>query len=191
MRTVPVSMSEPALAQLAGTLGLSGKWFLPESDGGPGEFIKAREEWEKEGLAQLDFDGSLHPVPRFARMLYNLTHARSAMLYESGEEKVLFLKGTADVLMLVQRKRKGSWELALRPFHEALWQIRQLAEGCVPGRFLVLGEGEEEPFCREPDPDSGQEERLYMIESCLAYFYRREGNCPLLSDEKREEEDNA
>lgn len=143
MRTMPVSMSEPALAQLAGTLGLTGKYFLPEIGGGPEEFIKARGEWEKEGLAKLDFDGSLHPKPQFARMLYNLKHVQSALQYEGEEGKTLFLKGPVDVLVLERSKETGGWELALRSFHEAAWQIRHL-----PGGYAS---------CREWAPDTEKE----------------------------------
>ena len=83
-----------------------------------------------------------------ARLIYNMTHAQAAALYEDEEQKVLLLKGPVDVLLLEYIREEESWELALRPFHETAEWLRSLAEVSSPGRLLTLRAGEDEPVCR-------------------------------------------
>lgn len=189
MRTTEITMSDPALSQLAGMMKLRGKWFLPEQAGGPDEFIRARKEWEERGLARLDFDGSLHPSPRFARMLYNLTHTDRALLYENGEEKTLFLKGPVDILMLKRREGEREWKLALRPFHEVSRWILELADRSFSGRILFLGEAGREPDCRVLDPEGKENrERREFLGNCLQTFYLGQQENGVLTVGKNEKE---
>ncbi len=189
MRTTEVTMSDPALSQLAGMLKLTGKWFLPEQAGGPDEFIRARKEWEERGLACLDFDGSLHPSPRFARMLYNLAHTDRALMYENGEEKTLFLKGPVDILMLKRKEGEAEWKLALRPFHEVSRWVLELADRSFSGRLLFLGEDGREPDCRVLEPEGKEKrERREFLGSCLqAFYFRQQENKALTAGEKEKE----
>ena len=79
MRTQAVDLSHRALCQMLQSLNLPERLLLPEETGTAADFLRAREEWEKAGLAEPDFDGTLHPQPRFARMLYVLTHVRGML----------------------------------------------------------------------------------------------------------------
>ena len=190
MRTTPIRMSEPALVQMTGMLGLKGKWLLPEGEGGAKNFLKARKEWEEAGLARLDFDGELHLEPRMARLIYNMTHAQAAALYEDEEQKVLLLKGPVDVLLLEYIREEESWELALRPFHETAEWLRSLAEISSPGRLLTLRAGEDEPVCRELDKgtEDGQNcQRRQSLADGLADLFGRPKRAA--EPEKEEEKD--
>lgn len=192
MRTTPIRMSESALVQMTGMLGLKGKWLLPEGEGGAKNFLKARKEWEEAGLARLDFDGELHLEPRMARLIYNMTHAQAAALYEDGEQKVLLLKGPVDVLLLEYIREEESWELALRPFHETAEWLRSLAEVSSPGRLLTLRAGEDEPVCRELDEgtEDGQNcQRRQSLADGLADLFGRPKRAALPEPEKEEEKD--
>ena len=159
MRTTPIRMSHLALAQMVEMLELDGKWFLPECGRSAKNFLKDRGEWEKAGLAELNFDGELQLAPRMARLAYNMTHARRALLYEEGENKTLLLKGPVDVLALKYIPEEESWDLALRPFHETAKWLRELRAESSSGRLLTLEAGEGEPVCRAlTDKDTGKEE---------------------------------
>lgn len=194
MRTTEIKMSDPALAQLAGMLNLTGRWFLPETAGGPDEFIRVRKEWEESGLAGLGFDGSLHPSPRFARMIYNLAHTDGALLCENEEEKTLFLKGPVDILMIARRAGEPEWGLALRPFHEAARWICGLEEGSCPVRLCFRGRPDREPECRVLDPEMMEEtERRELLGSCLRAFCsgRQEETAAAVPEEGKEGKTDA
>ena len=79
MKTASVRLSEPAFCQLLAMMPAAGRLLLPEAAYSAREFIRARQEWEEAGLAELDFDGVLHASPRFARMLWNLEKSRGVL----------------------------------------------------------------------------------------------------------------
>ena len=86
MQTPSIRLSELALGQLLATVSDAGLPLLPEAAYSAKAFLLARDEWEKLGLVELDFDGALHPQPRFARMLHNLMKWRSVLLVSGGGE---------------------------------------------------------------------------------------------------------
>ena len=172
MRTGLLWLSDDALAFLAQISGNGGKWFLPQPSGEPGEWNRLRKELEQAGLARQGFDGKLHPIPKFSRMLYNLGHVRAALLLEQEEGRRLYLRGPVDVLVL-EKEREG-WEMALRPFYEMCLEIRGLGEDSFSGKISTWEEGSQEPSAPYPDLDSGdREKRLGVLRECLAAFCRR------------------
>lgn len=83
MRGKTYTLSENGFLQLVCLLKSGGKWLLPSPlSVRASDFLRAREEWIKKGLAQLDFDGKLHPDRDFARTYYNIGQARAAQKYE-------------------------------------------------------------------------------------------------------------
>ncbi len=115
-------LSENGFLQLLRTSGHAGNWLLPEPASFSAEtFLKAREEWRSLGLAELDFDGKLHPFRPLARLLYNIAHAEAALLYQNREECVHYLRGPVDLLR-IETGRDGSRTLEL----------------CRPGTVLLL-----------------------------------------------------
>ena len=124
MRTQAIVLSDRGLCQAVQTLRLPERLLLPDPAGTAADFLQARQEWETAGLVELDFDGPLHPQPRFARMLYNLTHVRGMLRLRREGETVLLVRGPVDLLRLY-RKAEGEWQMALCPLTEALGCLRR------------------------------------------------------------------
>ena len=138
MRTQAVDLSHRALSQMLQSLNLPERLLLPEEPGTAADFLRAREEWEKAGLAEPDFDGTLHPRPRFARMLYVLTHVRGMLRLrrvpgqgempgppDAAGDMEIFVRGPVDLLWLA-RQEDGSWKMALRPLTEVLNRLLRI-----------------------------------------------------------------
>lgn len=170
MRTQAIVLSDRGLCQAVRTLRLPERLLLPDSAGTAADFLQARQEWEAAGLAELDFDGTLHPQPRFARMLYNLTHVRSMLRLRREGETVLYVRGPVDLLRLC-RKTEAEWQLALRPLAEALGCLRQ--EWAAGGKWEIATQspGEEAPLCETLDPDAPEEERRAVVCRHLSRFF--------------------
>ena len=136
MRGKTYTLSENGFLQLVCLLKSGGKWLLPSPlSVRASDFLRAREEWIKKGLAQLDFDGKLHPDRDFARTYYNIAQARAAQKYESGKETVYQLRGPVDILLI--RSVEEGWELCLRPPLEGLlWVVPLKEQG--RGRLTTL-----------------------------------------------------
>ena len=174
MRTGLLWLSEETVAFLARTSGNGGKWFLPQAAGEQGEWNRVRRELEKAGLALQGFDGKLHPIPKFSRMIYNLGHVGAALLLEREEGTRLYLRGPVDVLVLEKEREKEGWQMALRSFYETCWEIRSLGEDFMPCRISIWEEGQAEPsgLCRTLASED-REKRIQELEECLAFFCRR------------------
>ena len=173
MRTGLLWLSDEALAFLAQISGNGGKWFLPQASGGPGEWNRLRKELEQSGLARQGFDGKLHPIPKFSRMLYNLGHVEAALLLEREEGRRLYLRGPVDVLVLEQEREKAGFQMALRPFYEMCREVRSLGEDSFSGRILTWEEGQEElsSLCLSLASED-RESRIRGLKDCLASFCR-------------------
>ncbi len=175
MQTPSIRLSELALGQLLATVSDAGLPLLPEAAYSAKAFLLARDEWEKLGLVELDFDGALHPQPRFARMLHNLMKWHSVLLVSGGGEETIFVRGPVDLLQL-RRDGKDFWRIALRPLTEARWLVRRLLE--APGgeewTLTVQAAGDEEPRTAAASPSAA--DAAQRAQAVLQHFYRREGN---------------
>lgn len=191
MRTGLLWLSDESFAFLAQMCGNGGRWFLPQAAGEQGEWNRVRRELEKAGFASQGFDGKLHPIPKFSRMLYNLGHVGAALLLEREEGMRLYLRGPVDVLVLEKEQEKEGWQMALRSFYETCWEIRSLGEDFMPGGISVWEEGQEEPSgpCRKLASED-REKRIKELEDCLASFCRRrkEDGCSGPADDVLAEE---
>ena len=184
MRTYPITLSHSAVTQLVHTLQLSGRWLLPcEVPPSAQDFLRARSEWEQAGLAELDFDGSLHPQPVFARMLYNLTHAGGAMrLCDADERTLLYIRGPVDLLRLQQTG--GAWTLALRPSSEVYHWAKEYLLTATCGHLSTEGIRDGAPCTLQAELSQelvSGDSRIPLLNEHLLLFYR----------ETRKEEANA
>lgn len=170
MRTQAIVLSDRGLCQTVQTLQLPERLLLPDQAGTAADFLQARQEWEEAGLAELDFDGTLHPQPRFARMLYNLTHIQSMLRLRREGETVLYVRGPVDLLRLC-RKTEGEWKLALRPLAEALVSLQQAWADGRKWEISTQSPGEEAPFCELLDPGAPEEERRAVVCRHLSRFF--------------------
>lgn len=134
-----IVLSENGFLQLLKTSGYAGNWLLPESaDCSAGAFLKAREEWRRLGLAELDFDGKLHPSRPLARLIYNIAHAEAALRYQNEEICVHYLRGPVDLLR-IGAVQDGNRVLELCRPGTVLWLVKEklLPEG--KGSLVTLG----------------------------------------------------
>ena len=175
MQTPSIRLSELALGQLLATVSDTGLPLLPEAAYSAKAFLLARDEWEALGLVELDFDGALHPQPRFARMLHNLIKWRSVLIVAGGGEETIFVRGPVDLLQL-RRDGEAFWRIALRPLTEARWLVLRLLE--APGKeewtLTVQAAGDEEPRTAAASPSAA--DAAQQAQAVLQHFYRRGGN---------------
>lgn len=134
---------------LMALLSCQGKWFLPEvelpEDLDAAKLLQIRQEMEATGLVELDFDGKLHPSTEFARMSYNITHARGALRWVKDDRKRIYIRGPVDDLLLICHADSWTMELS-RPSGVIEW-MRDLALGDAGGAFSAMG----------PDGDASRE----------------------------------
>ena len=143
-------------------LGCRGKWFLPEPDPeenlSAGAMLQIREALENTGLLELDFDGKLHPTPEFARMAYNITHARGALCWQTADARRIVLRGPVDDLVLVCQN--DLWT-AQRRYPSALLSWAQtLAAGREPGTLAAMNAPEQAAQEACLSPDGGRAEHI-------------------------------
>lgn len=143
---------------LMALLGSSGKWFLPE----PGfqeaidaaKLLQIRQELEDTGFVELDFDGKLHPTAEFARLAYNITHARNALCWKKENRQRIYIRGPVDDLLLTCERDIWSMELS-RPSGVLFW-MRDLVQNGSGGMLKAMngaGEASREVFPEmEADP---------------------------------------
>ena len=134
-----IVLSENGFLQLLKTSGYAGSWLLPESaDRSAGAFLKAREEWRRLSLAELDFDGKLHPSRPLARLLYDIAHAEAALRYQNEEICVHYLRGPVDLLR-IGAVQDGNRVLEFCRPGTVLWLVKEriLPEG--RGSLVTLG----------------------------------------------------
>lgn len=173
MQTPSIRLSELALGQLLATVSNAGLPLLPEAAYSAKAFLLAREEWEKLGLVELDFDGSLHPRPRFSRMLLNLMKWRSVLRVTVGGEETTFVRGPVDLLQ-IRRDGTDFRRIALRPLTEARWLVNRILQS--PGEndweltVQAAGDGEPQTAKRSSDGDAAQQ-----AQAVLQHFYRKGG----------------
>lgn len=174
MQTPSIRLSELALGQLLATVSDAGLPLLPEAAYSAKAFLLARDEWEALGLVELDFDGALHPQPRFARMLHNLRKWRSVLLVSGGGEKTIFVRGPVDLLQ-IRRDGEDFWRIALRPLTEARWLVHRLMQSPEgeDWELTVQAAGDSEP---QTAKRTSAEDAAQQAQAVLQHFYRREGN---------------
>lgn len=137
-------------------LGCGRKWNLPRPDFpgtvDAGGLLQIRQELENTGLVELDFDGKLHPTREFARMAYNITHAKAAMGWKADGE-LIYLRGPVDDLLLCCEHDLWTMELA-QPSQVILW-VKELIKEKTVGTVWAMGEPDEIPkevsIARETD----------------------------------------
>ena len=104
-------MSLPAFRVFLVHIDMSGRLLLPEptaAERSSEAFISARDEWTGSGLCELDFDGKLHFCEGdFARMVYLLRSARSAVKFTENDREVILLKGLVDVVRISADEREA------------------------------------------------------------------------------------
>ena len=172
MQSASIRLSEPALGQLLATMPIGGHSLLPQAVYTPRDFLAARQELEKAGLIELDFDGSLHPRPLFARMLWNLQKYQSVMRIQAAEETFFFIRGTVDLLQICREPENPFWKMALRPLPEAEWRAKHCLYSGAEWEIVTQGHGEETPlFTRITAPRENLEEWEGALKEHLEKFY--------------------
>lgn len=146
MQSASIRLSELALGQLLATMPIGGHSLLPQAAYTPRDFIAARKELEKAGLVELDFDGSLHLRPLFARMLWNLQKYQSVMRIQAAEGTFFFIRGTVDLLQIRRDSEKAPWKMSLRPLSEAEWRVKHCLYAEEEWEIVTQAGGEEPPF---------------------------------------------
>ena len=66
------------------------------------EYVSIRDQWLKEELIDLDFDGTVHCLPTFAREIYNLTNIGSIFRWKK-ENTDIYIRGPVDVLLIQEQ----------------------------------------------------------------------------------------
>ena len=66
------------------------------------EYVSIRDQWIKEELIDLDFDGTVHCLPAFAREIYNLTNTGTIFRWEK-ENTEIYVRGPVDVLLIQEQ----------------------------------------------------------------------------------------
>ena len=151
-------------------LGCRGKWLLPEPE--PAETVDApkllqiRRELEDTGLVELDFDGKLHPTEEFARLAYNMTHARGALRWKSEDRQQIFLRGPVDDLLLTCRWDLWTMELS-RPSALLRW-ARELTASEEAGTLSAVNEPDGLPV--EISPALGADRQKGILEILDIYY---------------------
>lgn len=173
MQTPSIRLSELALGQLLATVSDAGLPLLPEAAYSAKAFLLAREEWEKLGLVELDFDGALHPQPRFARMLLNLMKWRGVLRVSAGGKETTFVRGPVDLLQ-IRRDGEDFWRVALRPLTEARWLVNQLLQSPegTNWELTVQTSGDNEPQTAKGSSDGDAAQQAQAV---LQHFYRKGG----------------
>lgn len=174
MQTPSIRLSELALGQLLATVSDAGLPLLPEAAYSAKAFLLARDEWEKLGLVELDFDGALHPQPRFARMLHNLIKWRSVLLVDEDGKETAFVRGPVDLLQL-RRDGENLWRVALRPLTEARRLVDRLVQspGGEDWTLTAQAAGED---CPQTAKRSSGGDAARQAQAVLRYFYRKGGD---------------
>lgn len=172
MQSASIRLSEQALGQLLATMPIGGHSLLPQSVYTPRDFLAARKELEKAGLVELDFDGSLHLRPLFARMLWNLQKYQSVMRIQAAEGTFFFIRGTVDLLQIWRDSEEDPWKIALRPMSEAEWRTKHCLYAEEEWEIVTQAGGEESPlFTRITAPKENLEEWEKIIREHLGKFY--------------------
>lgn len=174
MQTPSIRLSELALSQLLATVSDAELPLLPEAAYSAKAFLLARDEWEKLGLVELDFDGALHPQPQFARMLHNLMKWRSVLRVSDSKGETYFVRGPVDLLQ-IRQGGKDSWQIALRPLTEARWLVNHLLHSPEEQNWELtaqaLGDAKPQSAKRSSDGDMAVQAR-----TVLQHFYKKGGN---------------
>lgn len=143
-------------------LGCRGKWYLPEPDPretvDTGELLRIRQEMEDTGLVELDFDGKLHPTAEFARMVYNITHARGALGWKKDSQQRIYLRGPVDDLLL--SCQDDLWTMELSPPSGVILWIRELCRQEEGGTLWAMNVPEDAPREVFPAMQASPEEAL-------------------------------
>lgn len=164
-------MSNTALLQMLDLLALPERLILPCAPGTAADFLKARSEWEQAGFVEPDFDGSLRPKPRFARMLYNLTHVQSVLRLCCGQRTVLYVRGPVDLLRM-STEDGGSWKLALCPLAQVRRRCGTQWLTAEAGELTTQRSGEPSPLHTDlAQTQPASEERLGVLREHLFRFY--------------------
>lgn len=174
MKTASVRLSEPAFCQLLAMMPAAGRLLLPEAAYSAKEFIRARQEWEEAGLAELDFDGVLHASPRFARMLWNLEKSRGVLRLRDTAGEIMFVRGPVDLLQIRRKAGEDGRRLAMRPLSEAAWAIKRRLREHAEWELMTQIPGEESPLLSKISPEEGQGGREEAIRAHLEKFYGKE-----------------
>ncbi|MGI5894875.1 MAG: hypothetical protein ACOX6P_09830 [Candidatus Merdivicinus sp.] len=172
MQSVSIQLSEQALGQLLATMPVGGHSLLPESEYSPKKFLSARRELEAAGLVELDFDGSLHPRPLLARMLWNLQKFESVMRIQAAGRTIYFIKGPVDLLQIRWDSEEVPWKMALRPLSEAEWMAKHCLYSEEEWEIVTQVGGEYPPlFTRVSAPRENLGEWEKIIREHLGKFY--------------------
>lgn len=177
MRTQPITLSHLAVVHLIHTLQLPHQWLLPmitAEENTVQSFITARTEWESGNLVEQDFDGSLSPQPYFARLLYNITHARGAMRFETESDITLYLRGPVDLLCLVQSKESLIWSLHLCPASDIAHFVNTILLSAVSGTLSTEGiyNGEIKMLRSDFSTEEVSDPSSLLTEHLLLFFER-------------------
>lgn len=159
-----------ALAKLS----CDGRWFLPrwtkEYQLSADAYLTLRDQWEKDGIAVLDFDGELHLTRRFARASYNITKARAALCHKKEDFEQIFLLGPVDVLSL--RRKDELWTMRLCQPTEVSRYVRGELAGADSG-VLQLQAAQAEEVMEKTEELTGKEGQKAVLEEFLDLFFGR------------------
>lgn len=111
------------------------------------QFLKAREDWTEQGLAELDFDGGLNPSMALARMLYVISHRGSIFRWEHDGEVECWVRGPADFLRIY--KAQGQVMLEQRKYSDLLTYGRDVIVKNPGGSLASKNEDDDRTLSKE------------------------------------------
>lgn len=155
-----------------------GTWLLlkrtPEETNSAEKFLKIREKWEREELAVLDFDGELHPVQPFARLMYNIRYAEASMRYDAEGITEIYVKGPVDLTHLY--RNEDGWKLELSEASQMMNRCRENLLEKRTGTLTTCGTEEGKLVEKQADLEGCQDVCRVLAEH-LALYYREESLC--------------
>lgn len=93
-------MSSTAFSATLHLLNVPGTCMLPKPENHTETFLQGRNELCEKGLAELDFDGKITPDRSFARLLYDISNAVSAIRLERPGATLWYLLAPTEMLFI-------------------------------------------------------------------------------------------
>lgn len=137
------------------------------------QYMWARDYWTDRGWAELDFDGSLHLYPEFARYVYNISHMDAVLRWGKQHQTEYWIKGPVDVLYV--KETAGEVELSLIANSALLRQLKNelsvKPSGVISAKHMKSGKTVGGEFLLE---HTFSEDRITpepLLTDCIILFY--------------------
>lgn len=132
------------------------------------QFLKVREIWTDQGLAELDFDGGLNPSLPLARMLYIISHRGAIFRWEHDCEVECWVRGPADFLRI--HGAKGQVTLEQKKYCDLVFYGRDVIALNPIGSLASKNEVDKRVLSKEGDKSWAER----LIEHLTLTYWRPE-----------------